>query len=310
MQASRHVVERQRVTDPATTALTVLICTRDRPSSLLRTLEALEAQSDQDFAVVVVDDSQPPDPGALARRGDRFGVVPGGLVGLSRARNLAWQSATTRWVAYLDDDVVPRPDWVAKLRIAMTAHPEATFVSGPVVARPAEGAEEIAVTVHPVTSERVLQGRWTRPWDIGFTLCMAVHRSELEHLGGFDERLGPGVTDFPSAEDMDFNYRFLRNGGVALVTPGPQADHEQWRQVPAIGPHLRGYMAGWSGFSTKHLLTGDPLGGMWLWSLGARDVARMFASAIRRRSRLRLRIAVYKAMGLFAGTSRGITRRW
>jgi len=288
----------------------VVICTRDRPASLLRTLQALDSQSDSDFAVVVVDDSVPPDPGAAARCGDRFSVVPGGFVGLSRARNLGWRHAGPGWVLYLDDDVVPRPDWVFEMRKAMRAHPEATFVSGPVTARPAEEAEELAVTVHPVPCERILRGRWNPPWNIGFTLAMAVHRAELERLGGFDERLGPGVAAFPSAEDMDFNYRFLRSGGVALVTPGPQAEHEQWREVTALGPHFRGYMAGWSGFSTKHLRTGDPLGGLWLWCLGFRDVARMSASAVRRRSRLRLWIASHKLRGLVTGTARGLTSRW
>lgn len=296
--------------EPASTALTVVICTRDRPAMLLRTLQALEAQTDGDFAVVVIDSSNPPDPGAAARSGDQFSVVLSGSVGLSRARNLGWRHATTRWVAYLDDDVVPRQDWVHELRRAMRAHPEAAFISGQVTGDPPDRAEELTVTLQPVPREQLLQGRWTPPWHIGATLCMAVRRSELERLGGFDERLGPGALAFPSSEDMDFNYRFLRSGGVALVTPALQAEHDQWRDVTALGPHFRGYMAGWSGFSAKHALTGDPLGGLWLWSFGARDVARMFGSAIRRRSRLRLRIAMQKLRGLTTGTGRGLTNRW
>ncbi len=125
-----------------------------------------------------------------------------------------------------------------------------------------------------------------------------------------DERLGAGAPDFPSSEDMDFNYRFLRAGGVAFVTPRIRVHHEQWRAGGELASHFRGYAQGWSGFAMKHLRHGDVLGGVWLWSLGVLDAARMLASALRRRSTFRLRAAGFKFEGLAKGTAKGLVYPW
>ena len=76
----------------------VAIATRSRPEHLARTLDALDAQSDRDFDVVVVDQSDPPDP-ELARReeaSERLRVIRDTGRGTSRARNLAWRALDRR----------------------------------------------------------------------------------------------------------------------------------------------------------------------------------------------------------------------
>jgi hypothetical protein len=60
----------------------------------------------------------------------------------------------------------------------------------------------------------------------------------------------------------------------------------------------------------KHLRTGDPLGGAWLWAIGLVDVLDMADSAVRRRSRWRLRLAGAKLRGLAEGTLAGLRARW
>lgn len=292
-------------------SITVAVCTMDRPDTLERTLQALDEQSDQDFQVVVVDDSVPPDPGAARRALEhpRLRVIRGDGDGLSRARNQAWRAVTSEWVVYLDDDVVPSERWIEELRRAMGAHPEADIVSGPVVAEAIEGGASLVVTAVEVERDELLSGPRVRPWTVGLTVAMAIRRSALEDLGGYDERLGPGRR-FPSAEDVDVNYRFLRAGGIAYVTTRPLARHVQWREPAALGPHFRGYMTGWTGFATKQIRQGDLRGGLWLWGLGVEDLLRMAGSAVRRRSLLRLRVAGYKLVGLAVGTFHGLLTRW
>ncbi len=109
---------------------------------------------------------------------------------------------------------------------------------------------------------------------------------------------------------MDFNYRLLRAGGRALTTPIVRARHEQWRSGAELAPLYRRYMAGWCGFAMKQLRQGDVTGGLWLWGLGAVDALRMLASAARRRSTFRLRVALAKLRGLVDGTIAGLTHRW
>jgi GT2 family glycosyltransferase len=190
------------------------------------------------------------------------------------------------------------------------SHGDVASVSGRVDEREPPDGDYLAVSVAEVSEEKVWGGGRVRPWQVGLGVCMAYRRSALVDLGGFDERLGPGTRPFPSSEDMDLNYRLLRSGAKGLVTPAVRVLHDQWRSPADLARHYRGYMAGWAGMAMKHLRTGDLRGGAWLWRLGALDALRMLGSAAKRRSSLRLRVAMAKLSGLAAGTVRGLLRRW
>lgn len=236
-------------------------------------------------------------------------VVDGGR-GLSRARNLALREAETDWIAFVDDDCVVEPGFGPALMGELSGHPEAHWLSGHVGGGPALGPDLPLVTTFPVEREETRSGRWTLPGSVGFGVFFVVRRDLAERLGGWDERLGPGVAEFPAADDMDFAYRFLRSGGKAVLTPRVRAVHEQWRTPEELVALQRGYLRAWSGFAMKHLRSGDPAGGLWLWAWGAIDVLDMAKSALGRRSRLRGRLCCAKARGLVEGTAAGLRRRW
>ena len=292
---------------------TVVICTRDRPVHVLATLDALDAQTQRTHRTLLVDQSATQDEHLAARVEDDplLELLRDEGRGLSRARNLAWARVTTPWIVYLDDDCRPEPTWEHELSQVLRAHTDVGFVSGHVVGEDKPPGDYLEVTAFPVHDEQVRAGRWTRPWSIGFGVCMAVRRVDIERLGGWDERLGVGSEcGFPAGEDMDFNYRFLRAGGRALATPRVRASHEQWRSAAELAPLYERYMAGWCGFAMKHLRGGDLLGGLWLWSLGLLDLGRMAASAARRRSAFRAAVARAKLRGLVDGTWHGLRFRW
>jgi GT2 family glycosyltransferase len=293
------------------TDFTVVICTRDRPERLRRTLEALRGQTRNHFPMVVVDQSDPADSGLAeeAARDSSLEVVRDGGSGLSRARNIGARCAETEWVAFLDDDCVPEPDWAERLEEELAREPQADIVTGHVEAGSPPG-DYVPASAFPVERRGLRRGRFRHPGHIGLGVCMTVRRSAIERLGGWDERLGAGVPRFPAAEDMDFNYRLLREGGSGLVTPAPRARHEQWRSHRELESLQRGYMRGWAGFAAKHVRTGDLLGGLWLWTIGVVDVLDMLDDALRRRSRLRLRLAGAKLRGLLEGTAAGLRERW
>ena len=246
----------------------------------------------------------------LASSSGRLTVIEDKGRGLSRARNIAWRALRARWIIFLDDDCITAPDWAAAFAEQLTAHDDVAFASGHVGPGGTPGGAYLPVTTFPVDRQEVRAGRWTRPHWIGFGVCMAVKRTVIERLGGWDERLGPGAPDFPAADDVDFNYRLLRAGERALATPAPRAFHEQWRRADELPTLWKGYMSAWAGFAVKHLRTGDVKGGAWLWGVGVAETARMLASAFRRRSRLRLSVGLARARGLAAGTAKAAFRSW
>ena len=293
------------------TLFTVAVCTRNRPAHLEETLAAVDRLDGGTVPVVVVDQSDDVDPQLAQRQAShRLDVVRDSGRGLSRARNLAWRQANSEWVAFLDDDCRPERDWAVELRRAIAAHPDVGLVSGEIVQGEYSAEDYLPVSILHVPREQRLHGRWTLPWKVGIGACTVVRRDVLVGLGGFDERLGAGVPDFPASEDMDFNYRFTRSGGTALLTPRVRSVHDQWREAADLAGHFDAYMTGWTGFAVKQIRCGDVAGGIWLWFWGAWDVARLFASAARRRSPFRLKIAVRKLRALVTATRRALRRSW
>jgi len=293
--------------------LSVVICTRGRAEHVARTLDSLRDQGGRRFPVIVVDQSDVPD-ASLERRADEdplLTVIRDAGRGATRARNIGCRAVESEWVVFLDDDCRPEPNWATEFDRAVQECPEASLISGHVAAGGEFPSDDyLPVAWSEVDKARIVKGRWNLPWRIGFSLCQAVRRSVVWEIGGWDELLGPGTPDFPSADDMDFNYRFLRGGNVAYVTPNLRAVHEQWRSDAELGPLWEGYMRGWIGFSVKHLRTGDLLGGLWLWSWGLVDIAGNLASALKRRSPLRFRITGHKIRGLAVATARALRTDW
>jgi len=288
----------------STPSLTVAVCSRGRPNQLRATLGALRREAEAaGFEVLVVQQG-----GGAAHDGVRTIADPGR--GLSHARNVALGEAATDWIAFVDDDCLVEPGFGPALATAIETHPAVGWVSGHVGGGDRSSADVPLVTTFPVARERLRSGRWTLPGSIGFGVFFAVRRERAQRLGGWDERLGPGVPEFPGADDMDFAYRFLRAGGAALITPRVRAVHEQWRTPEQVVALQRGYLRAWAGFAAKHLRAGDVAGGLWLWTWGAVDVIHMAKSAVGRRSGLRARLAAAKARGLAEGTVSGIRRRW
>jgi GT2 family glycosyltransferase len=290
----------------------IVICTRNRPDQLRRTIEALDGHGSAGTPILVVDQSDSPDPwlAERARKDERMTVIRDQRRGLSRARNVGWRASEADWLVFLDDDCIPEPGWLAGLEDEIRERPDADYVSCEVAELAAPGGGYKAYSVFSVPEERRLAGRWTRPSRLGYGACYAVRRSTVERLGGWDERLGAGAPDFPASDDMDFNYRLTRAGGVAYLTPRARVLHEQWRDPAALPAHYRGYMAAGCGYAMKHLKQGDVLGGLWLWSHALRDLARSVASAAKHRSGDRARIAFAKLGGFASGTARGLARDW
>lgn len=300
---------------PHDLSFVVVICTRNRPVQVSETLDALRAQTRAGFPIVVVDQSESVSPELTSRAaGDPLlSVIHDSGRGLSRGRNVAWGETSEDWLVFVDDDCVPDLDFTSAFARTVHEHPSVDMISGHVGARirGPQRPDDLVFSAFPVHEERTLTGRWTHPSGVGFGVCFAVRRAMVDRLGGWDERLGPGVPDFPAADDMDFNFRMLRSGGVAHLTPEMRSQHDQWRTRAEVVALYAGYTAAWTGLSVKILRGGDPLAAAWLWWRGGpRFAASMLASGIRHRSRFRSLVGVRSAQAVLDGTRRALSRSW
>jgi HAD superfamily hydrolase (TIGR01662 family) len=184
---------------------TVVVPTIGRPS-LEVLLDALAAApGPRPAEVVLVDDR----PAGAPLRPDRPGLPPVRVVrtgggGPARARNLGWRTARTEWIAFLDDDVVPDPDWYDRLATDLAALPADAAGSQGRVRVPLPAGRR------PTDWERGTAGLATSSW---ITADLAYRRAALAAVGGFDER-------FPRAfrEDSDLALRVMDTG--ARLTRG------------------------------------------------------------------------------------------
>ena len=112
----------------ARTLITVCICTHGRPDYVQDCLDGLRRQT-APFALIVVDSASPPG-AAAALRGLLADMPNARLIrldrpGLSAARNAALAVAAAGYIAFIDDDAIPAPDYVATIARAAGRAPGA-----------------------------------------------------------------------------------------------------------------------------------------------------------------------------------------
>jgi HAD superfamily hydrolase (TIGR01662 family) len=180
--------------------VSVVVPTIGRPS-LDVLLDALAAAAGPRPAELILVDDRP---SGTPLRPDRPGLPPVRVVrtgggGPARARNLGWRTAGSEWIAFLDDDVVPDPDWYERLAADLADLP--ADVAG------SQGRVRVPLPEdrRPTDWERGTAGLATSAW---ITADLAYRRAALAAVGGFDER-------FPRAfrEDSDLALRVMATGG-------------------------------------------------------------------------------------------------
>ena len=95
----------------ASQRFSIIVATRERPRSLLRTLRAIRQLDYPNFEVVVVGDALADD----ALSGAEWGwlrFVRFDQPNLSAARNAGVAAAAGDVLAFIDDDAVPEPTWL------------------------------------------------------------------------------------------------------------------------------------------------------------------------------------------------------
>ena len=191
--------------------VTVCILTRDRPQSLTRLLQSLEVlvtpaalgwaetvvvdNDPQGSAELVVDQARSAHPVPL-----RYVVEP--IPGVSSARNRAVEETSSRFMAFIDDDMTATESWLSRLSEAIVQHQAACVV----------GAVPIEYEASPPAGLRESGALDFPNWPDG---------TPINTL-----RTGNALFDLTSLGDRPFDLAFSLSGGE---------DHLLGRRLSAAG---------------------------------------------------------------------------
>lgn len=130
------------------TSINICLCTYRRPSveATLRSLANLMTKPEWKIRVIVADNDDTPSAQELVEEtadatGLKVTYIHAPARNISVARNACLDAATARYVAFLDDDELATPEWLAVL-LSTISSAQADIVLGPVAALYAESAPE------------------------------------------------------------------------------------------------------------------------------------------------------------------------
>ncbi|HUK42171.1 MAG TPA: glycosyltransferase family 2 protein [Candidatus Acidoferrales bacterium] len=205
-------------------SISIIIATSGRVEKIERLLDSLSRTLGRDripheivIANNATDDARAAGVEALARKFDgRDGVrcwqVREPVAGKCRAQNKTIPLTGGEIVAFLDDDVEVRPEWLESIDSFFKNYPH-DAMQGSVIMRPEDQKnEKLQKALYRYRTVDFVNYRSAPGSDLR-TLTggnMALRRGVFEGAGMFDERLGPG--GFGISEDVEFAQRVLKAG--------------------------------------------------------------------------------------------------
>jgi glycosyltransferase involved in cell wall biosynthesis len=252
--------------------ISVVVCTRNRPESLLITLRRLTALRYAPFEVVVVDNASSSD---LTRDlvhaefgGDpRFRYVREPRPGLSCARNRGLAEAASDIVAFTDDDVRVDPDWLTGILRGFRAAPDVACVTGLITTAEINNAAQLYFHLREGWGASCERRTFdlTRNTDdsplypytagvFGAGANFALSRPALKDVGSFNEALGAG-TPSGGGEDLNIFMRIVLAGYRLVYEPTAMVAHVPRADVASLSRQMRAYGSGCTAALTAILLS-------------------------------------------------------
>lgn len=210
-------------------AISVIIVNYNAGRLISDCIQGLREQTFQDFSVLVVDNASTDGSfEALEKHEDWIELHKNKQnMGFAAANNQAARIARGRWLATLNPDTYPRPDWLERLMQAVDRHPgtacfgstlidavDPTVLDGAGDPYHAFGFAWRGAKGHPIAR---IPGEGSV---FGPCAAAALYRRDLFlELGGFYERF------FCYYEDVDLAFRIRLAGGACVQVPDAQVTH-------------------------------------------------------------------------------------
>jgi glycosyltransferase involved in cell wall biosynthesis len=248
--------------DTRTLDLSLVVCTHNRAQRLVDCLDAVDRiDSARAWEIIVVDNASDDDTAAVVRQAAARMRAPLRLVheprvGVSRARNLGWHTASGSIVSYVDDDCYPAPDFVDHIVHRFEQDHALGYLGGAVL--PYDESDALVTYVVDPSSIDIPSRGFVTP---GLMICanLAFRREALERIGGFDVAFGYGA-GFPGGvdaviEDLDAAARVSAAGWRGSYDPRVIVRHHHGRKPgPNVEGLKRGYDVGRGAFYAKAAL--------------------------------------------------------
>lgn len=209
--------------------VSIVIVTWNSGAYLPRCLEAVKRQSIPDFEVVVIDNgSKDGSISNLERDWPMLNLRVERLqsnMGFTTANNIGARLARGRWLALLNADAFPEPDWLERLLEAADTIPDAFFASRQVQASmPLLDGEGDAYHISGLSWRRSYGLPVDEKYEIEevFSSCAAAAlypRQMFLDVGGFDEDY------FSYHEDVDLGFRLRLKGLRCFYIPQAVVHH-------------------------------------------------------------------------------------
>ena len=218
--------------------VSLIICTHNRADLLPRCLRAAAEQTlpFDDYELLVVDNGSTDHTSRIVERFQHryrrhhiryfYHAVPG----LSHARNRAATEARSPILHYIDDDAVPQPDLMDRIRDTFGRFPQAAVVGG-----------RIEVTLPeclPNWFSTYFSGYYSQfslPYadivhvadltQFPFGANISFRREALAQQGFFRTTLGRTGNDASGGEELDMSYRIHLSGGQVFYNPLAVVNH-------------------------------------------------------------------------------------
>jgi GT2 family glycosyltransferase len=211
-------------------SISFIILAWNSAAHLPRCLDALVAQTIQDFEVIIVDNHSDDDSTVgLEKKYPGLNLCIKRLssnLGFAAANNIGARLAQGAWLALLNADAFPEPDWLANMLAAAQRHPNAFFSSCLVQANAPDLLDGQGDIYH--ASGLAWRRNYNRPRTLNppegevFSACAAAAfyptRTFLA-VGGFDEDY------FAYHEDVDLGFRLRLRGLKCFYIPEAVVHH-------------------------------------------------------------------------------------
>jgi len=249
--------------------VSVIVATRDRPDSLIRTLESLLAQDYPAYEIIVVDNAPRADATARLfedryRSCSHLRYLREDRPGASSARNRGILAAQGEILAFTDDDIVVDRDWLVALVEGFSIADNVGCVTGLVL--PAEldtpdqqlfeqyasftgGFEPLLFDLADHRPENPLF-----PYMAGMMGPIAAFRADvIRSLHGFNPALGPGMPA-SGGEDLFAAFEVIHRGFTVAYQQRALEYHHHRSDRVALRRQVFGYGTGFLAYLTAVFL--------------------------------------------------------